>query len=89
MSVARRRGIARMAAYVLIVVGSSYGFWRVEQVQHESCERGNELRSEDIPAAFESYMLFVDQEHHDNPAKAEDVARFRVVLDDLFPLRDC
>ena len=80
----------RLAAYLLVVALGAYGFWRVEQVQRESCERGNDFRQDDMPAAFAEYTHLLGEEFEASPERIEQaVAKFDGRLHELFPTRDC
>lgn len=54
------------------------------------CEDGNEFRRQDLPAAFDKFGEFLGQEFHAPPERvAEARDRFAVVMDELFPKREC
>jgi len=80
----------RFVAYLMVVAAGALGFLTVERMEHESCERSNQFRREDLPAAFEAYSYFLGAETGVTPAEAREAyARFEPTLDELFPERDC
>lgn len=66
------------------------GFYSVRVEEQRRCEAGNDFRRNDLPAAFDEFSLFLGQEFQAEPERVDDArARFAVVMDDLFPERDC
>lgn len=58
----------RVAAYGLVVVMGSWGFWRVEQVQHNQCEAIDRLvvlMGEEAEADSARVEAFIDRLHED------------------------
>jgi hypothetical protein len=85
--VGRRR---RLAAYLFVVLMGAVGFLRVEQERHRACERGNDFRQEDMPAAFTEYTLLLGEEFEAPPERARGVAvEFDGRIHRLFPPVDC
>jgi len=80
----------RLVAYLMVVAAGALGFWTFERMEHESCERSNEFRRQDLPAAFEAYSYFLGDELGADPQQAREAYdRFEPTLDELFPERDC
>jgi hypothetical protein len=80
----------RLAAYVLVVVSGAIGFLRVEQVQREACERGNEFRQDDMPAAFAEYTALLGHEFEASPERVQGVTvEFDARIHRLFPPTEC
>jgi hypothetical protein len=90
MTTAARGRRERLAAYVLIVVLAAIGFWRVERLQHEACERGNDFRAEDMPAAFDRFARNLGVELAADPDRIEEfIVEFDDDLEELFPTKKC
>ena len=78
------------AMWVAMGLLVTLGFWNTARQHQERCEASNQFRRHDLPAAFNAYSDFLGDELDAPPERIEDAkARFAVVLDRLFPERDC
>jgi len=83
---------------LLLSAGAAFGSWRTnEAVKDEArdrsaaaCARGNELRTEELPAAFDSFGRFLGVEAGlTDPEIDELLRRFQVTLAGDLPPRQC
>lgn len=78
------------ALWLVMGVLVSIGFYFEARDDQERCQSGNTFRREDLPMAFDEFGQFLGSELGADPAEVEDArARFAVVMDDLFPEREC
>ena len=78
------------AAWVVMGVLVTAGFFSVRADAQARCRAGNELRREALPAAFELSHRRIGEALRASPDQiAEFDAGFQADLDRLFPERDC
>jgi len=85
------RGMRSLVAGVTLGMAALAGGVALMAIdQQERCEAGNQLRREDLPAAFHEFGEFLGGELGGDPADVEDAnRRFARRLDEAFPERDC
>lgn len=73
-------GVLALVAILVVVLGQN----------QRRCEDGNQFRRQDLPAAFDHFAQFLGEEFRADPERVADGrARFAVVMDELFPEREC
>lgn len=90
-AVKARRAVQWLLVYLLgLGAAMTYGFYDDARDDQVRCEAGNEFRREDLPTAFDEYSDFLGHQlGADDDQIADAKARFAVVMDDLFPEREC
>lgn len=85
------RGMRSLVGGVVVgVVGLIIALALMAVDSQERCDAGNQLRREDLPAAFAEFGSFLGEEFGADQDRVDDAnARFAGRLDELFPERDC
>jgi hypothetical protein len=63
------------------------GFIRIEQVQHNTCERANAARRDQI--ALWTYVINRTARPHPSQQQRQVITDFKARLDDIFKPREC